>query len=133
MQKLFALSLAAALALAALGPAVSAQTAASFTGKWEGTLVQLRQDGTDGTPNPAAFDLKQNGKELTGTAGPPNQQINIEKGVVTAGTATFEAHPPNGATYTFTLTIVKGRLQGEMTVERDGQWRKGKIDAEKAK
>jgi len=129
MKKLIAL----VLALATLTPALAAQTAGSFTGKWEGTLTTQRPDGTDGPAQPAAFDLTQKAKELTGTAGPPNQQWKIEKGVVTAGKATFEVQQPNGPLLKFTLTIVKGRLQGDMTGERDGVVRKAKIDAGKAK
>jgi len=123
------------LVLAVLAPAAAAQTAAaSFTGKWEGTLITQRPDGTEGNPSPAQFNLTQNGKELTGTAGPPDQQAQMDKGAVNAGMATFEVRPPNGSVYKFTLTIVKERLQGEVIIERDGVVRaKGKIDAGKAK
>ena len=40
---------ALALVLLALAPAVAAQTAASFTGKWEGTFTRQRADGTEET------------------------------------------------------------------------------------
>ena len=41
---------------------------------------------------------------------------------------------PNGPLFKFTLTIVKGRLQGEMIGERDGVVRgRAKVDAAKAK
>jgi len=66
------------------------------------------------------LNLTQKAKELTGTGGPPDQQWKIEKGTVTAGKATFEVQQPNGPLFKFALTIVKGRLQGEMTGERDG-------------
>jgi hypothetical protein len=124
---------AIALVLAGLAPAVSAQTAASFTGKWEGTFTRQRPDGTEDT-NPVAFNLTQKAKALTGTAGPPNQQWTIEKGAVAAGKATFEVQQPNGPLFKFTLTIAKGRLQGEMVGERDGVVRgRAKVDAAKAK
>lgn len=128
MKKLIAF----AFVLSVLAPAIAAQTSDSFTGKWEGTIKLQRPDGTEGE-RPAAFNLTQNGKELTGTAGPPDQQRQIEKGTVTDGKATFEVQPPDGSSYKFTLTIVKGRLQGEMTTERDGNVRTAKIDAAKAK
>ena len=129
MKKLIAF----ALVLAALAPAVAAQTAASFTGKWEGTFTRQRPDGTEDTSK-VVFDLTQKGKELTGTAGPPDQQVKIEKGAVNAGKATFEVQQPDGPLFKFTLTIVKGRLQGEMTGERDGAVRgRAKVDAAKAK
>lgn len=124
--------LAFALLLAALVPGVAAQTAASFTGKWEGTFSRQRPDGTEDT-DAVVFELTQKGKALTGTAGPPEQQWKIEKGAVNAGTATFEVQQPNGPLFKFTLTIVKGRLQGEMAGERDGVVRgRAKVDAAKA-
>jgi hypothetical protein len=124
--------LAFAFVVAALSPVIAAQTA-SFTGKWEGSFTRLRPDGTQDTNN-VVFDLTQKGKEQTGTGGPPEQQRKIERGAVDAGTATFEVQQPNGPLFKFTLTIVKGRLQGEMTGERDGVIRgRAKVDATKAK
>jgi hypothetical protein len=122
-----------ALVFAALVPAVAAQTAASFTGKWEGTFTRQRPDGTEDS-NAVVFDLTQKGKALTGTVGPPDEQWKIEKGAVNAGKATFEVQQPNGPLFKFTLTIVKERLQGEMVGERDGVVRgRAKVDAAKAK
>jgi hypothetical protein len=113
--------------------APAAQTsAASFTGKWDGTLVGQRPDGTESAPQNAQFNLTQAGKVLTGTAGPPDQQWKIDKGAVVAGKATFEVQQPNGPLLKFALTIVKGRLQGTMTGEKDGETRTAKIDAGKA-
>ena len=124
---------ALALVLAALAPAVAAQTAASFTGKWEGTFTRQRPDGTDDV-NKVVFNLTQKGKVLTGTSGPPDQQWKVEKGAVNAGKATFEVQQPDGPLFKFTLSIVKGRLQGEMTGERDGVVRgRAKVDAAKGK
>jgi hypothetical protein len=120
--------------LALFVPALAAQTAASFTGKWEGTMIQQRPDGTESSPNAIVLNLTQKGKELTGTAGPGSQQWAIEKGAVTAGKATFQVQQPNGPLFKFTLTIVKGRLQGDMAGEKDGVVRgHAKVDAGKAK
>ena len=122
-----------ALVLLALAPAVAAQTAASFTGKWEGTFTRVRPDGTENT-QPVVFNLTQKGKELTGTAGPADQQWPIEKGEVNAGKAAFQVQQPNGPLFKFALTIVKDRLQGDMTGERDGVVQgKAKVDAAKGK
>ena len=129
MKKLIAF----ALVLTALAPAVAAQTSASFTGKWEGTFKMQRQDGTEGDPRPVVFDLAQKGTALTGTAGPADRQWKVERGAVTAGKATFEVQQPDGPLFKFTLTIVKGRLQGDMAGERDGVVRgHAKVDAAKA-
>jgi hypothetical protein len=124
----------AAIVVLALAPAVAAQTAAGFTGKWDGTFTMQRSDGTEGDPRPVVFDLTQKGKVLTGTAGPPDRQWKVDKGVVNAGKATFEVQQPDGPLFKFTLTIVKGRLQGDMAGERDGVVRgHARVDAEKVK
>jgi hypothetical protein len=123
-----------ALVVAALAPPVAAQTAANFTGKWEGTFTIQRPDGTEGDTDPVIFNLTQKSKALTGTFGSGDEQWKIDKGAVNAGKATFEVQQPNGPLWKFTLTIVKGRLQGEMTGERNGVVRaRAKIDAAKAK
>jgi hypothetical protein len=123
-----------AIVLLALAPALAAQTATAFTGKWEGTFTLQRPDGTEADPRPVVFDLTQKGKVLTGTAGPADKQVKIDKGAVDAGTATFEVQPPDGPLFKFTLTIVKGRLQGDMAGEKDGVVRgHAKVDAAKAK
>ena len=122
-----------ALVLAVLVPSLAAQTAANFTGKWEGTFKVQRQDGTEADPKGVVFNLTQKGAVLTGTAGPAEQQWDIAKGAVKAGTATFEVQQPNGPLFKFTLTIVKGRLQGDMAGTADGVVRgHAKVDAGKA-
>jgi hypothetical protein len=128
MKRLFAL----ALLLAALAPDLAAQATASFTGKWEGTFTRQRDDGTE-DKQAVVFDLTQKGKALTGTGGPPEKPWTVEKGAVSDGKATFEIQQPNGPLFKFTLTIVKGRLQGDMVGERDGVVRgRAKVDAAKA-
>ena len=122
-----------ALAFAMFVPALAAQTAAGFTGKWEGTFKRTRPDGTEST-NPVVFNLVQKGKTLTGTGGPADQQWKIDKGIVDAGKATFEVQQPDGPLFKFALTIVKGRLQGDLTAEKGGQViGTAKVDAERAK
>jgi len=127
------------VALAVLAPALAAQTAntaqtaASFTGKWEGTFTRERPDGAQ-DKNDVVFNLTQKGKTLTGTAGPGDKQWTVEKGAVNAGKATFDVQQPDGPLFKFTLTIVKGRLQGDMAGERDGVVRgHAKVDAARAK
>ena len=126
--------IALTLVLVALVPSLSAQRATSFTGKWEGTFKMQRPDGTEGDPRPLVFNLTHKGKALTGTAGPAEQQLKIDKGTVNAGKATFEMQQPDGPLFKFTLTIVEGRLQGDMAAERDGVVRRhARVDAARAK
>jgi hypothetical protein len=123
-----------ALALLVFTPVVATQTATPFAGVWEGNYHLQRPDGTEGDPSPILFNLTQKGRVLTGTAGPPASQQKVDKGEVTSGKATFEVQPPDGPLFRFTLTIVKGRLQGEMTGERDGVLRgRARVDAAKTK
>jgi hypothetical protein len=123
---------AVALVLATLAPA-AAQTSARFTGKWEGTFRMQRSGGEEGDPRPVVFNLTQKGDTLAGTAGPPDRQWPVEKGTVADGTASFEVQQPDGPLFKFTLSIVKGRLQGDMAGERDGVVRgHAKVDAAKA-
>jgi hypothetical protein len=118
----------------ALTVGLPAQTATSFSGKWEGTFTMQRPDGTEGNSNAVVFNLTQKGATLTGTAGPADQQWKIDKGAVKAGTATFEVQQPDGPLFKFILKVVKDRLQGEMIGERDGVVRgKAKVDAGRAK
>jgi hypothetical protein len=122
-----------AFLLVALVPGLAAQKATSFTGKWEGTFTLQRPDGTPGNAQPVVFNLTQKGKVLTGTGGPADKQWKIEKGAVNAGKATFELQQPDGPLFKFSLTIVKDRLQGDMTGERDGTVRgRAKVDAGRA-
>ena len=126
--------IAFALVLAAHTPALAAQTAATpFTGKWEGTITPQPPMGDGKTTQPALLNLTQKGNVITGTAGPPEQQWNITKGAVKAGVATFEVQDPNGGpVFKVTVSIVKGRLQGEATADNAGQTMTAKIDAAKA-
>jgi hypothetical protein len=122
-----------ALIVAVLAPAIAAQTAAIFTGKWEGTFTRQRPDGTEDKDD-VVFNLTQKAGILTGTAGPAEKQWEIANGAVKAGKATFEVQQPNGPLFKFALTIVKGRMQGDMTAEANGVVRgQAKVDAGKAK
>ena len=114
--------------------AVPAQST-NLTGKWTGTFTRTAPDGQTQTLN-VIFDLVQKGKVLTGTVGPtPERQWPIEKGgSVDAGKITFKVVQPEGPTMrTFTLKLVKDRLQGEMHAERGGESITAKVDAGRAK
>jgi hypothetical protein len=126
----------AALALLALTMApVHAQTKPTLTGKWTGTMTRTAPDGQSQTI-PWMADLTQKGQVLTGTAGPnAERQWPIEAGGTVDGSkVTFKVQQPDGAKplRTFTLTLVKGRLQGEMLAEAQGQSFTTKVDLGRA-
>ena len=124
--------LAAILALVLMTASTRAQTA-NLTGKWTGTMTRTAPDGRSQTID-FMFDLTQKGKVLTGTAGPnAERQWPIEKGGAVDGSkVTFRVQQPDGPLRTFTLTLVKDRLQGEMLAELNGQSFTTKVDAGRA-
>jgi hypothetical protein len=109
-------------------------TTADLTGKWTGTLTRTAPDGRTQSID-WMFDLTQKGKVLTGTTGPnAERQWTIEKGgAVNGDKVSFKVQQPDGPMRTFTLTLVKGRLEGEMLAELKGQSFTAKVDAGRAK
>lgn len=106
----------------------------NLTGKWTGTMTRTAPDGRSQTIA-FMFDLTQKGKVLTGTAGPnAERQWTIkEGGAVVAGKVTFQVQQPDGPLRTFTLALVKERLQGDMLAELlTGQSFTTKVDAGRA-
>lgn len=110
---------------------VPAFAASEITGKWSGTFLISTSDGN--TKDDMAFmDLKQNGTELTGTAGPnPEKQYTIVKGKVEGNKITFEAQADE-TVIKFDLTLVEGHLKGEAKAEKDGRSMKAVIDLQRA-
>ena len=100
-----------------------------LTGKWTGTMTRTAPDGQTQSIN-VMFDLTQKGKVLTGTVGPSaDRQWTIEKGgTVDAGKVSFKVQQPEGPMRTFTLSLVKDRLQGEMKAELNEQSFTAKVD-----
>ncbi|HEX6976480.1 MAG TPA: hypothetical protein VF147_18865 [Vicinamibacterales bacterium] len=124
---------ALAVLLFTMVPAQAQST--DVTGKWAAALTRTAPDGRTQTID-FQFNLTQKGKTVTGTVGPnAERQWEIEKGTVDGTKVTFRAQQPNGPMRTFTLTLVKERLQGEMLAELNDQSFTAKVDAgrEKAK
>ena len=92
-----------------------------------------RPDGTTQSIT-FTFHFTQKGKVLSGTIGPePARQWKVEKGVVDGPKVTFVVQQPDGPLRSFTLTHAKGRLQGVMKLEFQGQTAEATVDAERAK
>jgi hypothetical protein len=110
-----------------------AQKATNLTGKWTGTLTRTAPDGRTQSID-FMFDLTQKGKVLTGTVGPnAERQWPIEKGTVDGGKISFRVQQPDGPLRTFTLKLVKDRLEGEMLAELNGESFTAKVDGGRAK
>ena len=105
---------------------------ADLTGKWDATFTRTAPSGQTQTI-PFLFDLTQKGKVLTGTIAPDAERVwKIEKGTVDGTKVSFVVQQPNGPLRTFTLNLVKDRLQGEMLAEMNGQSFTAKVDAGRA-
>ena len=130
---------AVAVLLFTMAPAHAQTTSAtgkqatSLTGKWTGTMTRTAPDGRTQSID-FMFDLTQKGKVLTGTVGPnAERQWAIEKGTADGDKVTFRVQQPDGPLRTFTLKLVKDRLQGEMLAELNGESFTAKVDAWRAK
>jgi hypothetical protein len=118
----------AAIALLMLTMAPAQAQTTNLTGKWTGTLTRTAPDGRTQSI-PFEFHLTHKAKVITGTVGPnAERQWPIEKGVAN-GKVTFEVQQPNGPLRTFTLTLVKERLEGNMVATFEGQSFEAKVDA----
>lgn len=104
----------------------------NLTGKWIGTLTRTAPNGQSQSID-WMFDLAQKGNVVTGTAGPnAERQWKFENGTVEESKVTFKVQQPDGPMRTFTLTLVKDRLQGEMLAELNGQSFTAKVDVGRA-
>jgi hypothetical protein len=127
-MKLFVfLFLAAALVLSAAD--------VNLSGKWSGSFTITQPDGTnnDGT---AFAVLKQEGGQVTGTAGPDEEhQWTLEKGTVSGNKVTFEVKSTeDGTIFKCDLTLEGDHLKGPVTaLAPDGQTLSAKVDFTRVK
>ena len=106
----------------------------NLSGTWTGTLTRTAPDGRTQSID-FMFVLTQKGKVLTGTAGPnAERQWPIDKGgAVDGDKVKFQVQQPDGPLRTFTLAVVKDRLQGDMLAELKEQSFTAKVDVGRAK
>lgn len=111
-----------------LAPAMAAE---DLSGKWNGSFI-ITMDG-ETRDDVAYLVLKQNGAELTGTAGPnEQQQWAILKGKVEGNKVTFEVQTDEPL-LKFELTLVDGHLKGEAKAEHEGKTMKAAVDVTRTK
>ena len=105
--------------------------AEDLTGKWSGSF-NMTLDGQ--TREDAVYMvLKQNGAELTGTAGPNlNQQWPILKGKIEGDKVTFEVQTDEPL-IKFDLTLAEGHLKGNAKAEHQGRSMQAVVDAQRQK
>lgn len=120
------------LALVVMPAGIPAQPT-DISGNWNATFTRTAPDGRTQSIT-FTFHFVQKETTLTGTVGPePSRQWPVEKGVVDGDAVRFQTQQPDGPLRTFTLTLIKGRLQGIQTLEFQGQTAEVTVDAERAK
>jgi hypothetical protein len=107
-------------------------SAADITGKWSGSLTMTNAQGE--TNEGAAFVIfKQNGAEITGSAGgDENQQFPITKGKIEGNRITFEVQS-DGPLYKVDVMLAGEHIKGEVIVVQEGQSTKAKVDMTRVK
>ena len=108
---LTALLLSALLSAAALG-------SPNVTGKWSGTL---QMEGANDS-QPVYLILKQDGNQLTGSAGPnETEQHPFEGGKMEGNKATFDVSPGNGpGSMHFDLEVEADQITGRVSRSGEG-------------
>src|SRR5262245_36083254 len=90
----------------------------TLTGKWSGSFIVTSSDG-ETKDDRLLLDLKQNGAELIGTAGPNQEErFPIQKGKVERNKLTFEVQSPKFL-INFELSLIDGHLKGEAKAEHE--------------
>ena len=102
------------------------------SGKWTGSFKMSGPDGQtkDGT---AMLVLKQKGTEITGTAGPSEEeQMAIQKGSIDGSKITIELAADQG-TIKFALVVAGDHMTGDANLDNGSQKLTAKLDVTRAK
>ncbi|QQS46565.1 MAG: hypothetical protein IPM66_22140 [Acidobacteriota bacterium] len=103
--------------------------AEDLTGTWSGSF-NITMNG-ETKEDSAYIVLKQNGTELTGTAGPNSgQQWQILKGKIEGDKVTFEVQTDEPL-IKFELTLVDGHLKGKASAEHQGTALSAEVDVQR--
>ncbi len=109
--------------------AVTVLAADDLTGKWSGSFNITMEGQTQ--DEVIYLVLKQNGTELTGTAGPNvDKQWPILKGKVEGSKVMFDVQS-DGPLVKFDLTLADGHLKGQAKAEHEGMTMKAAVDAQR--
>jgi hypothetical protein len=119
------------LALGAFALSAAADT--DVTGKWSGSFIITGPDGQT-KDDTAYLVLKQNGTEITGTAGPnEDKQLTITKGRIDGNKISFEVED-EGHSVKVELALVADHITGDATMTGDnGETTKAKVDVTRVK
>src|SRR5260370_9275214 len=93
---------------------------ANVTGKWSGSFNTVGPNG-EARESTALLVLKQTGPDITGTAGPTeDEQFAIQKGKIEGDKITLEVDH-DGHTMKFDLILITDPLPGQPKASRDRQ------------
>jgi hypothetical protein len=102
------------------------------TGKWSGSFNPIDPNG-ETKESTALLVLKQSGTDITGTAGPnEDEQFPIQKGKIEGDKITLEVDH-DGHTLKLDLKVASDRITGEAHMSKEGQTMTAKIDVSRAK
>lgn len=100
------------IAMAGLLLVALAAAPADVTGKWEGTIVSERSDGST-NEDPALLVLTQKGPTISGSVGgSETDQHPITSGSIEGNKISLVANAANGREYRIELTVVGDELEG---------------------
>lgn len=103
--------------------------AEDLSGQWSGSF-NTTLDGQS-KQDTIHMVLKQNGTELTGSAGPSaDQQWPISNGKIDGASVTFDVQTPEPL-IKFDLKLVEGHLKGGAKAEHEGRSMTAVIDAQR--
>ena len=105
----------------------------NVTGKWSGSFIDVSRPGGDSGGSSALLDLKQDGRDITGTVGPNEEnRLPIQKGKIEGDKITLEVMQ-HGSVMKFDLVVDGDHIKGEANASHDGESLKAKIDVTRAK
>ena len=106
----------------------------NLTGKWTGTFSPVDEQGV-AHEGSAFLQLKQSGSEITGTAGPSeDEQHAISKGKIDGNKVTFEISGDGAPmVMVFTLVASEDTLKGDVAASGEGRQMKAKLEVKRAK
>ena len=103
----------------------------NVAGKWSGSFVM--NDGENSHDSTAVLNLKQDGNDITGTAGPnEDEQWPVKNGKIEGGKIHLEVQS-NGPLIKFDLVLEGDHLKGDAHAEHEGRNLTAKLDATRAK
>lgn len=106
---------------------------ADVTGKWSGSFDVTGPDG-ETKADTAVLNLKQDGGNITGTAGPnEDKQFDIKTGKIDGNKITLEVVMEDGGILSFDLILDAEHIKGDVKGQMGDEKMSAKLDVTRAK